>query len=308
VLLVRDELRRTVTPGDHAVSIGVFDGVHGGHRLLIQRLLDEARARDLTGGAITFHPHPVTVVHPDVSFSYLESTERRVELLRELGVAFVSVLTFTSELQQVAAADFTRVLVEEARMRLLVVGEDFRLGRGGEGNGERLRAIGVEQGYEVIAVPLLEDGAGVARISSTRIREALAAGEMEEVASLLGRPYAIRGPVLHGDHRGRGIGFPTLNIGVSPDRALPPNGVYVTRALVDDQAHGAVTNIGTRPTFDGQAVTVETHLLDFEGNLYGRVVTVELLHRLRGEQKFGGVEALVAQIERDVQETRQWFA
>ncbi|MFA7248933.1 MAG: bifunctional riboflavin kinase/FAD synthetase [Dehalococcoidia bacterium] len=308
MLLVRDELRRTVTPGDHAVSIGVFDGVHGGHRLLIQRLLDEARARDLTGGAITFHPHPVTVVHPDVSFSYLESTERRVELLRELGVAFVSVLTFTSELQQVAAADFTRVLVEEARMRLLVVGEDFRLGRGGEGNGERLRAIGVEQGYEVIAVPLLEDGAGVARISSTRIREALAAGEMEEVASLLGRPYAIRGPVLHGDHRGRGIGFPTLNIGVSPDRALPPNGVYVTRALVDDQAHGAVTNIGTRPTFDGQAVTVETHLLDFEGNLYGRVVTVELLHRLRGEQKFGGVEALVAQIERDVQETRQWFA
>ncbi|MEI7926797.1 MAG: FAD synthetase family protein, partial [Chloroflexota bacterium] len=155
MLLVRDELRRTVTSGDHALSIGVFDGVHGGHRMLISRMQDEARARGLTGGVVTFHPHPVTVVRPDVSFSYIESLERRVELLRDFGVAFVSVLTFTSELQQVSAADFTRLLVEEARMRVLVVGEDFRLGRGGEGAVDRLRAIGEEQGFEVIAVPLL---------------------------------------------------------------------------------------------------------------------------------------------------------
>ena len=308
MLFVRDELRRTVTPGDHAISIGVFDGVHGGHRMLLGRMLDEARARGLTGGVVTFHPHPVTVVHPEIAFSYIESTEQRVELLRDLGAAFVAVLTFTSELQQVAAADFTRLLVEEARMRLLVVGEDFRLGRGGEGTVERLRAIGAEQGFEVIAVPLMEDAAAGSRISSTRIREALSAGRMEEVAALLGRPYAIRGPVLHGERRGHALGFPTLNVGVSPDRALPPHGVYVTRALVEDRVCGAVTNIGTRPTFDGQATTVETHLLDFEGDLYGHVVTIELLHRLRGEQKFDGVEALTAQIARDVQETRQWLA
>ena len=145
MLLVRDELSRTATPGDHAISIGVFDGVHGGHRMLIGRMIDEARARGLTGGVVTFHPPPGTVVHPDEPFSYIESLERRVELLRELGAAFVSVLTFTSELQQVSAADFTRLLVEEARMRLLVVGEDFRLGRGGEGTVERLRAIGQER-------------------------------------------------------------------------------------------------------------------------------------------------------------------
>ena len=308
MLLVRDELRHSATPGDHALSIGVFDGVHGGHRLLIGRMLDEARTRGLTGGVVTFHPHPVTVVHPDVPFSYIESLERRVELLRAIGAAFVSVLTFSSELQQVSAADFTRLLVEEARMRLLVVGEDFRLGRGGEGTVERLGAIGAEQGFEVIAVPLLTDDAARTKISSTRVREALAAGQMEQVATLLGRPYAIRGPVLHGERRGSRIGFPTLNVGVSPDRVLPPHGVYVTRAEVDGRTFGAVTNIGTRPTFDGLGITVETHLLDFEGDLYGHVATIELLHLLRGEQRFDGVEALAAQIERDVQATRQYFA
>ena len=193
-------------------------------------------------------------------------------------------------------------------MRVLVVGEDFRCGRNGEGTVERLRAIGAEQGFEVVAVPLLADAQGHDRISSTRIRAALAAGEMEDVSAFLGRAYAIRGPVLHGEQRGRSIGFPTLNVGVSADRALPPNGVYVTRALVDDRTYHAVTNIGTRPTFDGRNTTVETYLLDFEGDLYGHVVTVELLHRLRGEQKFDGIEALTAQIARDVESTRQWFS
>ncbi|RLT44071.1 MAG: bifunctional riboflavin kinase/FAD synthetase [Chloroflexi bacterium] len=308
MLLVRDELRHTATPGDHALSIGVFDGVHGGHRLLIGRMLDEASARGLTGGAITFHPHPITVIRPDVPFSYIDSVERRVELLRQPGLDFVSVLTFTSELQQVSAEDFTRLLVEEARMRLLVVGEDFRLGRGGEGTVDRLREIGREQGFEVIAVPLLADADAHTKISSTRVRQALAAGEMEDVTTLLGRPYAIRGPVVHGEQRGRSIGFPTLNVGVSPDRALPPLGVYVTRALVDERTYAAVTNVGTRPTFDGHGITVETHLLDFAGDLYGHVVTIELLQMLRGEQKFDGIDALRAQIERDVQATRQYFA
>jgi riboflavin kinase / FMN adenylyltransferase len=308
VLLVRDELRRTATPGEHALSIGVFDGVHGGHRALIARLLEEARQRGLTGGIVTFHPHPVTVIRPDIPFSYLESLERRVELLRGLGIEFVSVLQFTSELQQVSAADFTRLLVEEAGLRLLVVGEDFRLGRGGEGTVPVLREIGEEQGFEVIAVPLLADDDESRRISSTRIRQALAAGEMEEVADLLDRPFALRGPVLVGDERGRTIGFPTLNIGVSADRALPPDGVYVTRAYVGDRRLHAVTNIGTRPTFDGERRQVETHVLDFEGDVYGQVVSIDLLHRLRGEQKFDGVDALVEQIRRDVEATRAWFA
>ncbi|MCK9487272.1 MAG: riboflavin biosynthesis protein RibF [Dehalococcoidia bacterium] len=282
--------------------------------MLIGRMLEEAAARRLTGGVITFHPHPISVLRPGTPVSYLESLERRVELLREAGARFVSVLQFTSELQQVSAEDFTRLLVEEARMRLLVVGEDFRLGRGGEGTTERLAEIGRDQGFEVIAVPLLKDGSDNDRISSTRIRQALAEGDMGAVERLLGRPYAVRGPVLHGDERGRTIGFPTLNIGVAADRALPPNGVYVTRAHVYNPAGGtrpfnAVTNIGTRPTFDDSTRRqVETHLLDFEGDLYGQVVTIELLQLLRPERKFDGPDALVAQIRADVAATREWFA
>jgi riboflavin kinase/FMN adenylyltransferase len=307
VLLVRQELQASVTPGEHALAIGVFDGVHLGHQMLIGRMLDEARSRNLTGGVITFHPHPLAVVRPEIKVSYLESLERRVELLGKLGVDFISVLQFTSELQQVSAADFARLLVEESGLRLLVVGEDFRLGRGGEGTIAVLTALGEELGFEVLPVPLLGDDSD--RVSSTRVRNALAAGEMEAVGDLLGRSFFLRGPVLHGDERGRQIGFPTLNIGVSADRRLPPNGVYVTRAHVGDREFDACTNIGVRPTFEGDSRhLVETHLLDFEGDLYGELVTVELLHRLRSEKKFNGIDELIAQIQRDVVSTREWFA
>ena len=307
MLLVRQELQASVTPGEHALAIGVFDGVHRGHQMLIARMLEEARARSLTGGVITFHPHPLTVVRPDIKISYLESLERRVELLGNLGVDFVSVLQFTSELQQVSAADFARLLVEEAGLRLLVVGEDFRLGRGGEGTVEVLTALGKELGFEVLPVPLLGDDSD--HVSSTRVRDALSAGDMETVGDLLGRSFFLRGPVVHGDERGRQIGFPTLNIGVSADRWLPPNGVYVTRAHVADRHFDACTNIGIRPTFEGDSRRlVETHLLDFEGDLYGQLVTVELLHRLRSEQKFNGIDELTAQIQQDLVATREWFA
>jgi riboflavin kinase/FMN adenylyltransferase len=307
VLLVRQELQASVTPGEHALAIGVFDGVHRGHQMLITRMLDEARARNVTGGVITFHPHPLTVVRPDIKISYLESLERRVELLGNLGVDFVSVLQFTSELQQVSAADFARLLVEEAGLRLLVVGEDFRLGRGGEGTIDVLTALGDELEFDVLPIPLLGDD--IDRVSSTRVREALAAGEMEAVGDLLGRSFFLRGPVLHGDERGRQIGFPTLNIGVSADRWLPPNGVYVTRAHVGEREFLACTNIGIRPTFNcDDRRLVETHLLDFEGDLYGQLVTVELLHRLRSEQKFNGIDELSAQIQQDLVATKEWFA
>ncbi len=308
MLLVREELRRSVTPGEHALSIGVFDGVHAGHQALVKHMLAEGRARGLTGGVITFHPHPRTVIRPDQPFEYLESLEHRVELLRACGVEFVSVIQFTSELQQVSAEDFCRLLVEEARVRLIVVGADFRLGRGGEGTVDRLAEIGEEQGFEVLPVSLIDHGTDAAPISSTRIRNALAAGEMEEVQALLGRPFSLRGPVLRGDQRGRTIGFPTLNVGVSADRALPPDGVYVTRAYLPSGIFAAVTNVGKRPTFEGTTRRVETHVFDFEGDLYGQVVTVELLHRLREERRFDGIEALVAQIKVDAEAARKWLA
>jgi riboflavin kinase/FMN adenylyltransferase len=307
-LSVREQLRRDATPGDHALSIGVFDGVHRGHQMLIRRMQSAAAQRGLTAGVLTFHPSPVTVLRPDVPFVYLDSLERRLQQLNALGVDFVSVLEFTRELSQVTAEDFVTMLVEEARMRLLVVGEDFALGKGREGTVARLTELGAQRGFEVIGVPLLTEGEG--HVSSTRIREALAAGEMEKVAELLTRPFSLSGPVLHGEERGRKIGFPTANLGVSVNRALPPNGVYVTRALLEDgRAFEATTNIGTNPTFaDGEERHVETYLLDFDGDLYGQWVTIELLHRLRDELKYEGVEALVAQIGRDVADTRAFFA
>ena len=306
VLLIREELRRASTPGAHALTLGVFDGVHRGHRMLFERLRAEAAARQIGSGIVTFHPHPITVLRPDIEISYLTSLETRVEQLRTTGVDFVAVVQFTSELAQVSAEDFARILVEETGLKLLVTGHDFALGRNREGTPERLAELGLDLGFEVQPIELLpEDGAPV---SSTRIREALAGGEMAEATELLGRPFALRGPIVRGDERGRTIGFPTINLGLSPDLALPADGVYVSRTEVEGRRLESCTNIGMRPTFAGVRRSVETHLLDFEGDIYGRVASVELLHRLRPEQKFDGPEALIAQIGRDVEETRAWFA
>lgn len=307
MLLVRDDLRRAATSGAHALVLGVFDGVHRGHQLLVERLRTEAATRSLGSGIVTFHPAPITVLRPDIPFHYLTSLETRIELLRKTGVDFVSVVQFTTEVAQVSAEDFARMLVEDARMKLLLMGSDFAFGRGREGTVERLTEIGDSLGFEVVPIDLLESDEE--RVSSTRVREALVDGRMEDVSSLLGRPYSLRGPVLHGDERGRTIGFPTLNLGISADFTLPPNGVYVSRCEIAGGTYESCTNIGTNPTFlDGQQHRIETHLLDFEGDLYDRVAKVDLLRRLRSEVKFNGPGELVAQIRRDVEATRAYFA
>lgn len=306
MLLVRDELRHAVNPGAHALALGVFDGVHRGHVTLIERARAEAEARGLGSGVVTFHPSPVTVLRPEVPFSYLTTLEQRVELLKATGVDWVAVLQFTSELAQVSAEDFVRILVEEAGLRVLVVGENFAVGRGREGNVPRLQEIGAGLGFEVVPVTL--HASTDEAISSTRVRRALAAGDVTGVTTLLGRPFSVRGPVLHGDERGRTIGFPTINLGVSADQALPPDGVYVTHALVRGTMYAGATNIGTRPTFDGVERRIETYLLDFEGDVYGEVVRIEFLERLREDRRYDNIEALVAQIELDVAATRKYFA
>jgi riboflavin kinase/FMN adenylyltransferase len=317
--LLREELRRAIlestrdasTPTGaapsrgHALTLGVFDGVHRGHQMLVERLRDEAHARGLGSGIVTFHPAPVTVLRPDVSFHYLTSLETRVELLRETRVDFVSVVQFTSELAQVSAEDFARVLVEEANMRVLVMGADFAFGRGREGTVQYLTNIGAALGFEVVPIELL--AASDDRVSSTRVRQELAAGALGRVRELLGRPYSLRGPVLHGEERGRTIGFPTLNVGISADFTLPPNGVYITRCEIGGHSYASCTNIGTQPTFDGAQQRVETHLLDFEGDLYGEVAKVDLLKRVRDEVKFSGPDELIEQLRRDVEATRAYF-
>ena len=308
-LLAREELGRVAPSRDAAVTVGVFDGVHRGHQYLIGELKARAAARSLASGVVTVHPLPVSVLRPQTRVAYLTSLEERVELLRATGVDFVAPLTFTSELAELSARDFIAMLVEELRMRFMLTGPDFVLGRGREGVAAAREELGEEMGFEHEVLQALLESNGV--VSSTAVRDALKAGDMEQVARLLGRPFSLRGPVLHGADRGASIGFPTANIGIAPDRALPSFGVYVTRAYLpagrggrEERQFMSVTNIGRRPTFGGSERTVEVYVMDFEGDIYGRELRIELLSRLRGEVRFAGAQELAAQIRKDVEAAR----
>lgn len=298
----------TGTPGGPtALTIGVLDGVHLGHRWLLRRLVEEARARGLSPGVITLHPHPRTVLTPSFQPSYLTSLEQRIELLQGAGAEWVIPLTFTSEVAEVEAEEFVTAFVEMLDMRLLVLGPDAAFGRGApKDTPERMRWLGRALGFEVVQVPpFLIDGE---RCSSTAIRAALAAGDMERVTKLLGRHYELSGPVVRGLERGRTLGFPTANISVAADRALPALGVYATWARVGELRLPGATNIGRRPTFEPGHISIETHLLDFEGDLYGQRMSIELVRRIREERAFATVEELREQIARDIAQIREVLA
>ncbi|MDP2674093.1 MAG: bifunctional riboflavin kinase/FAD synthetase [Dehalococcoidia bacterium] len=307
VTLAREELARIAPGRDAAVTIGKFDGVHRGHQHLIARLIERARAENLASVVIILYPSPTTVLRPGTAVNYLTSLEERLELLRQLGPDSVGILPFTSEMAQLSARDFVALLMEELRMRLLLVGPDFALGRNREGTAGLLRKIGGELGFRVETADLLtRDGE---KIGSSAVRQALAAGDVEEVARLLGRPFSLRGPVVAGAHRGAGLGFPTANIAIGLDRALPAFGVYVTRAYVREGEYRSCTNVGVRPTFDSEPrPTVEAFIIAFDGDIYGQEVRIDLLHRLRDELKFDSVDELVAQMHRDIADTREYFA
>jgi riboflavin kinase/FMN adenylyltransferase len=304
--LAHDELARAAPGRPSAVTIGKFDGVHRGHQALIGQLRARAAADRLASVVVTLHPSPITVLRPGTLVTYLCSLEERVALLRGLGVDSVGVLSFTSELAQLSYRDFARLLHDCLDMRLLLVGTEFALGRDREGSVERLREVGEEHDFAVETVELLSEAGG--KVGSGMVRDALANGAMETVTGLLGRPFDLRGPVVRGEERGNKIGFPTANIAVAPDLALPKFGVYVTRSHLAGVKYASVTNIGERPTFGAGRPTVETHLLDFEGNCYERELRIELLHRVRDEQRFSGIDELVAQIGLDVDATRAYFA
>jgi riboflavin kinase/FMN adenylyltransferase len=306
VNLARRELSRVAPGRPSAVTIGVFDGVHRGHQHLVGHLIETARASDLATVAVTFNPHPRAVLRPGTAITYLTSLEERVELLQGLGLDAVAVLSFTSELSQLSAEDFLALLSDELKMQLLVVGPDFALGRGRTGTPDVARSIGERIGFRVDVAPLFaEDGD---KVGSSAVRDALSQGDVELVTRLLGRPFSIRGPVVGGDRRGRDLGFPTANIGVGLDHALPAYGIYVTRAYVRETAYDSCTSIGVRPTFepDTKAV-VETFILDFDEDIYGEEIRVDLLHRLRGELKFDSATELVERMRQDISETREYF-
>src|SRR5690606_32392520 len=254
------------------VTIGVFDGVHRGHQQLIRKLVAHARATNRLAVVITFFPHPDIVLRGLEGRYYLTTPEEKAELLGQLGVDVVVTLSFDHRLRQVRAADFVDLLVERLRLSSLWVGADFAMGYKREGNVEFLRAQGLEKGFEleVIDLVLVENDI----ISSSTIREALQQGRVEQARDWLGRAYSVTGEVVHGHTRGRALGFPTANIAVWSEKVLPANGIYAGWAYLGDERYMALTNVGVRPTFDEDDITVEAYLLDFDREIYGEILTV----------------------------------
>ena len=299
---IEKELAKVIPQKDTLLTVGVFDGVHLGHQHLLTHLRNEAQKRGWLSGVVTFKSHPQTVLSPKSKLPWLNDLETRISLLRGLGIDVIAALTFTPELAQLSAQEFLQLLKDYLRMRGLVIGPDFALGRNRQGNADQLRLLGQEMDFSVEVMPPFVLNGEV--VSSSAIRQALAQGETGKVGKLLGRPFSLTGQVVSGDKRGRVLGFPTANLDIKPEQALPSDGVYVTIAYVNHKLLPSVTNIGTRPTFGGGKRTVETCLLDYEGQLLEQKLTIDLVDRLRDEKKFDTSEELKAQIGRDIAQAR----
>jgi riboflavin kinase/FMN adenylyltransferase len=305
----REELQRfRPAPSGTALTIGNFDGVHLGHQHLVRFLIGRARELRVQPGAVTLYPDPIRVLRPHEPMQYLSSLEERLELLRRLGLELVVPLTFTSELAELSPRAFVSLLREELDLRLLIMGPDNAFGRNREATPESMSQLGRTMGFEVEVMPRPLTHETEAAVSSTSIRSALAAGDLDSVTRQLGRPYALRGPVVAGERRGRSLGFPTANIAVTADRALPAYGVYATWAYLGEERYPSATSIGVRPQFDGATPSVETYIFDFDRDIYDQVLRIELIERLRPELKFDSLDALIAEMQRDVSRSREILA
>lgn len=298
-----DELALASRDRDSWLSIGVFDGVHRGHRHLLKQLIAEATGAGYLAGVVTFRNHPASVLRPDFQPCYLSSVEERVRLIGDTGVDFVAPVTFDEEVSMLSARDFVVRLQRTFRMRGLVVGPDFGLGHKRQGDVKNVTALGAVLGFDVKVVESLEDS-GVP-VKSTAVREALAQGEIVRAARLLGRNYALTGVVVGGDKLGRTLGFPTANLEATTGMAVPGDGIYAAWALLGGKRFMAATSIGTRPTFGDNDRVIEAFLLDFQGDLYGQDLRLEFVQRLRDQVKFDAVEELTAQVGADVAQTRK---
>jgi riboflavin kinase/FMN adenylyltransferase len=288
------------------LTLGVFDGLHLGHQLIISRVVERARAIGAVPTVLTFDPHPRAVLHPESAPPLLQTFDQKVEAFSVLGVEQAIVVRFTPEFARVRAEEFLRDVVRERlQAREVYLGRGFAFGRGREGDIDLLRRVSGELGFFADEVP--EVRLRGQRISSSRIRELLAEGRVNLARRMLGRPYGVEGRVVRGHERGRTIGFPTANLRPA-NRVIPRGGVYVTATLIDGAWRRSVTNVGVRPTFEKEAEpSVETFVMDWSGDLYGDVVRVRFLHRLRDERRFSGVEELKQQIDADVARARKYF-
>ncbi|MEX0706137.1 MAG: bifunctional riboflavin kinase/FAD synthetase [Nitriliruptoraceae bacterium] len=304
VVLPLDE----VEPAPSVVTIGNFDGVHRGHRLLLSRTVDGALDRGVRSVAVTFDPHPASIVRPDAVPLALCSLDERCRLLIDAGVDLVVIVAFTDALSRLTPAEFVEaVLVDRLRAGRVIIGSNFRFGHRAAGDVVTLVELGELHGFDVEAVAVRHDDDQP--ISSSAIRDALLGGDVSRAATALGRLPRLIGEVVAGDGRGRTIGVPTANVAISDGLVVPARGVYVALAHVDDVAVPAVVNVGVRPTVtDGVEQTVEVHVIDRDVDLYGQQLTVDLVDRIRGEQRFDSVDDLVAAIRADIDVARERLA
>jgi riboflavin kinase/FMN adenylyltransferase len=292
--------------GRSVVTVGVFDGVHRGHQQLIGAAVAAGRDRGLPTVLITFDPHPAEVVRPGSHPARLTGLRRRADLVAELGVDAFLVLPFTTELSRRTPAEFAHeTLVERLHAAAVLVGRNFRFGHRGEGDVAALTEFGLRFGFAVEGVELATDGAGDhVTFSSTYVRACIDAGDVEAAAEALGRPHRVEGVVVHGYKRGRALGFPTANVASPPYTALPADGVYAGRFVLGDRRLPAAVSVGSNPTFSGTMRTVEAYVLDVDEDFYGHEVGVDFVARLRGQERYDDLDALVAAIHGDVARTR----
>ena len=295
-------------PDVHAtvVTVGTFDGVHRGHRDVLDRLAARAAVLGLRSVLVTFEPHPMEVVNPAAAPLMLTVGEEKREVLAESGIDYLAVVPFTPSLARYTAEEFvTKVLRGRFRMEHLLMGHDHGFGRNREGDVEVMQALGARDGFRVEVVAPVSIGDG-RPISSTSIRRAIAGGDLERAAYALGRPYSLGGRVVPGAARGRGLGFPTINVASpNPRKLLPPQGVYAVRVQTPGGAHGGMLNLGPRPTFGDQTIGIEAHLFDTSGDWYDAWVRVDFIARLRDTQKFSTPAALIEQLRRDEDDARR---
>jgi riboflavin kinase/FMN adenylyltransferase len=288
------------------LTLGVFDGLHLGHQLIMSTVVERARAVGAVPTVITFDPHPRAVLHPESAPPLLQTFDQKIEGFGVLGIEQTIVLRFTPEFASVRAPDFLRdVVMDRLHAREVYLGKGFAFGHNREGNIELLRRLSGELGFIAGEVP--EVRLRGRRVSSSKIRELLTRGQVNIARRMLGRPYGVEARVEHGSERGHQLGFPTANLHPH-NRVIPRNGVYVTSTLIEGQWRRSVTNVGLRPTFgDGTEPSVETFVMNWDGDLYGDVVRVRFLHRLRAERKFSSIDELKTQISRDVARANSYF-
>ncbi len=288
------------------VTIGNFDGVHLGHQRIITQLLKVATETGLPAVVVTFEPHPQEFFLPEDAPARLMRLREKTEYMDKLGVDRILCLYFDQRLASLSAKDFVEeILIEKLDVRHLIIGEDFRFGRDRRGDVAMLKEYGRKHLFEIEIAATCEHGQR--RISSSWVREVLAAGDMETASELLGRPYSMSGRVVHGDKRGRDLGYPTLNINLHR-RVSPVTGIFVSVVYgLQEEGLPSVTSIGTRPVFSGENLLLETHILDYDRNIYGSYVTVALLQKLRPEEMFESIEALRRQMENDIVDAKNYF-